>query len=306
MANVDVSKVWGVGAKTSAKLKKMDINSVLDLKLTNPAKINFYFNVNIERIVVELNRSICFPIITEAPKKNEILSSRSFGRPVSTIEMLSEAITTFLSRATYKARQQEIGRKQIIKERKIVELLEKKSKKMDQQIKEKNQKIKQKQNKIKKEIEKKNEILKIAKVIDQSNNWIGGNTVVVQLGDQIDRCRFSNIPCYIQGATEYDEGNDLKLLKYFTQLHKQAQKHGGAVYSLLGNHEVMNVQQNLRYVSYEGLKEFDNFMSGKRIIKDGKTARLWRFKPGNDISEFTLAFNPACSKLATFENLNPN
>ena len=47
MANVDVSKVWGVGAKTSAKLKKMDINSVLDLKLTNPAKINFYFNVNI-------------------------------------------------------------------------------------------------------------------------------------------------------------------------------------------------------------------------------------------------------------------
>ena len=129
-------------------------------------------------------------------------------------------------------------------------------------------------------------VLKIAKVIDQSNNWIGGNTVVVQLGDQIDRCRFSNIPCYIQGATEYDEGNDLKLLKYFTQLHKQAQKHGGAVYSLLGNHEVMNVQQNLRYVSYEGLKEFDNFMSGKRIIKDGKTARLWRFKPGNDISEF--------------------
>ena len=82
-------------------------------------------------------------------------------------------------------------------------------------------------------------VLKIAKVIDQSNNWIGGNTVVVQLGDQIDRCRFSNIPCYIQGATEYDEGNDLKLLKYFTQLHKQAQKHGGAVYSLLGNHEVM-------------------------------------------------------------------
>jgi len=69
MANVDVSKVWGVGAKTSAKLKKMDINSVLDLKLTNPAKINFYFNVNIERIVVELNRSICFPITQKLQKK---------------------------------------------------------------------------------------------------------------------------------------------------------------------------------------------------------------------------------------------
>ena len=108
MANIDVSEVWGVGAKTSIKLKKMGINSVLDLKQTNPAKINLYFNVNIERTVVELNQSICFPVVTEAPKKNEILSSRSFGRPVSTIEMLSEAITTFLSRATFKARRQEM------------------------------------------------------------------------------------------------------------------------------------------------------------------------------------------------------
>ena len=108
MANIDVSEVWGVGVKTSIKLKKMGINSVLDLKQTNPAKINLYFNVNIERTVVELNQSICFPVVTEAPKKNEILSSRSFGRPVSTIDMLSEAITTFLSRATFKARQQEM------------------------------------------------------------------------------------------------------------------------------------------------------------------------------------------------------
>lgn len=108
MANIDVSEVWGVGVKTSIKLKKMGINSVLDLKQTNPAKINLYFNVNIERTVVELNQSICFPVVTEAPKKNEILSSRSFGRPVKTIDMLSEAITTFLSRATFKARQQEM------------------------------------------------------------------------------------------------------------------------------------------------------------------------------------------------------
>lgn len=108
MTNVDVSKVWGVGVKTAIKLKKIGINSVLDLKQTNPSKINFYFNVNIERTVVELNQSICFPVITEAPKKNEILSSRSFGKPVKTIEMLSEAITTFLSRATYKARQQKM------------------------------------------------------------------------------------------------------------------------------------------------------------------------------------------------------
>lgn len=32
-------------------------------------------------------------------------------------------------------------------------------------------------------------VLKIAKVIDDKYNWIGGNTVVVQVGDQLDNCR---------------------------------------------------------------------------------------------------------------------
>lgn len=130
-------------------------------------------------------------------------------------------------------------------------------------------------------------VLKIAKLIDNNNDWIGGETVVVQVGDMVDRCRYSGTPCNIQGATENDEGNDFKILKYFTELHKQARKVGGAVYSLMGNHELMNVKGDFRYVSYEGLREFDNFKtSDGRIIKDGDEARRWAFAPGHDVSEF--------------------
>ncbi len=129
--------------------------------------------------------------------------------------------------------------------------------------------------------------LQIAKLIDKKGNWIGGDTVVVQVGDQVDRCRYSGVPCNQKGATTPDEGNDWKILQYFTELHKQAQKVGGAVYSLIGNHELANVKGDLRYVSYEGLREFDNYKKPDGTgFKDGKEARLWAFDFGNPISEF--------------------
>ena len=36
-------------------------------------------------------------------------------------------------------------------------------------------------------------ILKLAKLIDNDFNWIGGNTIVVQIGDQLDSCRPNRI-----------------------------------------------------------------------------------------------------------------
>lgn len=129
--------------------------------------------------------------------------------------------------------------------------------------------------------------LKIGKLIDNNLNWIGKDTVVVQLGDQIDRCRFNGIDCQLPNATKNDEASDIKILNYFTELHKQASKVGGAVYSIIGNHELMNVNGDMRYVSYANLKNFDNFKkpNGEKI-EDGVDSRTWAFAPGNPIADF--------------------
>ena len=134
-------------------------------------------------------------------------------------------------------------------------------------------------------------VLKVAKLIDKNGDWIGADTVVVQVGDQIDRCRYKfgsgNPSCDKPEATTPDEGNDWKILQYFTKLHKQATEVGGAVYSLMGNHELMNVQGDFRYVSYEGRREFIDYKKPDgTIIEDGDEAREWAFKPGNPISDF--------------------
>ena len=79
--------------------------------------------------------------------------------------------------------------------------------------------------------------LKLARVIAEDDDgsapkWTGGDAVVVQLGDVLDR------------------GNvEIGILKLLIDLDAQAQKDGGAVYMLNGNHESLNVCGDFRYVT---------------------------------------------------------
>jgi len=133
--------------------------------------------------------------------------------------------------------------------------------------------------------------LKLGKLIDDNDEWIGDETVVVQVGDQIDRCRYAGTDCSKKEATDYDEGNDWNILKYMTDLHTKAAAKGGAVYSLVGNHELMNVDGDMRYVSYEGFNEFNDWKPPDNYdmpddLEDGKEKRVWAFKPGNPVADF--------------------
>lgn len=87
--------------------------------------------------------------------------------------------------------------------------------------------------------------------------WIGGNTQVVQVGDQIDRCRpVGDQNCKDPNTTPNDEASDRIILHFYKDLNKVAMKHGGRVISLLGNHELMNVIGNMKYVSYKNIMDF--------------------------------------------------
>lgn len=125
--------------------------------------------------------------------------------------------------------------------------------------------------------------LKIANVIDNNLNWIGGDTVVVQLGDQIDSCR--ETPCNVK-KDDNDKPEDIKILKFFTKLHNKALNDGGAVYSIMGNHELMNVVGRMDYVSYENVNEFKDKVVNGQVINDGMRARKMMFAPGNELAEF--------------------
>jgi Calcineurin-like phosphoesterase len=75
------------------------------------------------------------------------------------------------------------------------------------------------------------EIARAARLIDGGNRWIGGKTVFVQNGDVPDR------------------GPDsLLIIRDLQRLKREAPRTGGRVVTLVGNHEAMNVTDDLRYV----------------------------------------------------------
>ena len=103
--------------------------------------------------------------------------------------------------------------------------------------------------------------LRLANVINDNLIWIGKDTVVIQVGDQIDNCR--DIDNCINHKN--DKPEDVKILVFMTELHKQAFGSGGGVYSLIGNHELMNIEGDMRYVSYQNILTFsksNNFAEG--------------------------------------------
>ena len=105
-SEIDVSEVWGVGRKLKDGLAAMGIRTVLDLKNANPARIRKHFSVVLERTVAELNGVPCIELEEVAANKQQIMSSRSFGQPVTSHLDLSESVTLYVSRAAEKLRHQ--------------------------------------------------------------------------------------------------------------------------------------------------------------------------------------------------------
>lgn len=85
-------------------------------------------------------------------------------------------------------------------------------------------------------------VLRLAGVVDESDRWVGGSTVLVQTGDEIDR-----------------GDDDRAILDRIEDLKTQAAVAGGEVIPLLGNHEIMNASLDFRYVTAGGFAAFSLF-----------------------------------------------
>lgn len=106
LRRIPAGEVWGVGRRLSGRLQEMGIITAADLKNCSVGRIHEQFNVVLARTVAELNGEACLELEDVAPPKQQIVSSRSFGQPVTELQELREAVVSYVSRAAEKLRQQ--------------------------------------------------------------------------------------------------------------------------------------------------------------------------------------------------------
>ena len=122
----------------------------------------------------------------------------------------------------------------------------------------------------------------LAGAIDSADRWAGGDLVVVQTGDQLDR-----------------GGDEQAILDLFARLTVEAAAAGGAFHALNGNHELMNVLADLRYVTPEGFADFEDAVD---YDPDDTTLAAWppeerarvaAFRPGGPYARMLARRNTA-------------
>ncbi|MEX0660815.1 MAG: Y-family DNA polymerase [Balneolaceae bacterium] len=101
-----VSDIWGVGRKYSLTLNRHGIRTAWELSCQSDAWIKSVMKITGLRTVLELRGTPCLRVDETIEPRKGILSSRSFGKPVTELFDLKEAVSSFTSRAAEKLRAQ--------------------------------------------------------------------------------------------------------------------------------------------------------------------------------------------------------
>jgi DNA polymerase V len=101
-----VGDVWGIGRRSAQKLSRYGIRTALDLKRADAALIRKQLTVVGARTLLELNEIPCISLEKAPPCPKSIVTSRTFGQPITDIEHLREAVINYVSIAAEKLRKQ--------------------------------------------------------------------------------------------------------------------------------------------------------------------------------------------------------
>lgn len=103
----EIGNVWGIGRRQAVKLQKEGIKTAYDFTRLSGSWVRKNMTVVGERTWKELQGISCIDMETAPPAKKQICTSRSFGKMLTDIDTISEAIASHASTCAKKLRNQQ-------------------------------------------------------------------------------------------------------------------------------------------------------------------------------------------------------
>ena len=106
LARTPVAEIWGVGRQYEKFLRQNKIETALQLRDAPDKFIDHYMTSVGHKTVLELRGYACIELDEVPAAKKSIVNSRSFGKQVSELAELREAVSNYITRAAEKLRKQ--------------------------------------------------------------------------------------------------------------------------------------------------------------------------------------------------------
>lgn len=109
LSQTDVSDVWGIGKAHSQLLHQHGIKKALQLRCASDQFIRTHMGIVGLRLVMELRGVSCLELEQCPPPKKGITCARSFGKAITSLKEMEEAVSNYVTRAAEKLRAQKLA-----------------------------------------------------------------------------------------------------------------------------------------------------------------------------------------------------
>lgn len=99
MSRVPVTGVWGIAGRLGKRLNAIGVFTIADLRAANPLLMRRKFSVLMQRTILELRGVPCIELDTERTDKKQMIFSRSFSTPVTTLAGMHQVMSLYAQAA---------------------------------------------------------------------------------------------------------------------------------------------------------------------------------------------------------------
>jgi DNA polymerase V len=109
LATTPIEDIWGIGRGYTRRLHAHEIMTAIQLRDVTDRWVRQELGIVGLRLVWELRGISCLPLALCPPPKQSLMVSRSFGRPITSLIEMREAVATYITRAAEKLRRHHVA-----------------------------------------------------------------------------------------------------------------------------------------------------------------------------------------------------